>query len=55
MKNPMEVLRTKEQELARVKEEVAALRITARLLGGENTAQDDDEDESNSRRVVEMP
>jgi hypothetical protein len=51
MKNPMEVLRTKEQELARIKEEVAALRITARLLGEEP----DDEEEGDSRRVVEMP
>jgi hypothetical protein len=32
MKNPMEVLRMKEQELARVRREVDALRVTVRLL-----------------------
>ncbi|MDP9162246.1 MAG: hypothetical protein M3O09_18725 [Acidobacteriota bacterium] len=32
MKNPMEVLRLKEQELLKVKNEVAALKITMRLL-----------------------
>lgn len=32
MKNPMEVLRSKEQELVRVKQEVDALRLAARLL-----------------------
>ncbi len=36
MKNPVEVLRMKEQELLRVKKEIEALRITARLLDGEN-------------------
>jgi hypothetical protein len=54
MKNPLEVLRMKEQELSRVKEEVAALRVAARLLG-EHQSEEDDEDEGNSRRVVEMP
>ena len=55
MKNPMEVLRSKEQELLRVKEEVAALRVVARLLGDSQSEHDDDDDESNARRVVEMP
>ena len=32
MKNPMEVLRSKEQELVKVKKEVDALRVAARLL-----------------------
>jgi hypothetical protein len=32
MKNPMEVLRMKEQELVKVRREVDALRLTARLL-----------------------
>jgi hypothetical protein len=32
MKNPMEVLRSKEQELVQVKKEVDALRMAARLL-----------------------
>jgi hypothetical protein len=33
MKNPYDVLRMKEQEILRVKREIEALRITARLLG----------------------
>jgi hypothetical protein len=32
MKNPMEVLRNKEQELLRVKKEVDALQVVLRLL-----------------------
>lgn len=32
MKDPMEVLRFKEQEVQRVKKEIEALRLTARLL-----------------------
>ena len=32
MKNPMEVLRSKEQELVQVRKEVDALRVAARLL-----------------------
>lgn len=32
MKNPMEVLRMKEQELVKVRREVDALRLSARLL-----------------------
>jgi hypothetical protein len=55
MKNPMEVLRSKEQELSRVKEEVAALRVAARLLGDTDSHRDEDDDESDPRRVVEMP
>lgn len=53
MKNPMEVLRTKEQELSRVKEEVAALRVAAHLLSEEQSEEDDHDQDS--RRVVEMP
>ncbi len=55
MKNPMEVLRSKEKELSRVKEEVAALRVVARLLSDSESEHDEDDDDSNSRRVVEMP
>ncbi len=36
MKNPMEVLRMKEQEITRVRKEVEALRIAAQLLGDES-------------------
>jgi hypothetical protein len=51
MKNPLEVLRTKEQELLKVKKEVEALRITVHLLGEKNQS-----DESmNLRQVIEMP
>ncbi|MEP6645173.1 MAG: hypothetical protein ABJA69_11795 [Acidobacteriaceae bacterium] len=32
MKNPMDVLRMKEQELSKVKNEITALKITMRLL-----------------------
>ena len=32
MKNPMDVLRMKEQEILKIKVEIEALRITARLL-----------------------
>lgn len=53
MKNPMEVLRTKEQELARVRKEVEALRVTVRLLGEEGASLGDSNKEMQS--VVEMP
>jgi len=36
MRNPMEVLRAKEQELVRVKKEIEALRITLPLLEGDS-------------------
>jgi hypothetical protein len=36
MKNPMDVLRIKEQEIARVKKEIDALRIAAQLCGEES-------------------
>lgn len=39
MKDPFEVLQTKEQELARVKKEVDALRIVAQLLGEESNVK----------------
>ncbi len=35
MKNPIEVLHTKEQQISRVKKEIDALRIAAQLLGDE--------------------
>ncbi len=35
MKNPIDVIRTKEQEINRVKKEIDALRIAAQLLGDE--------------------
>jgi hypothetical protein len=51
MKNPLEVLRVKEQEIARVKKEIEALRITAKLLGEEPP----DEGKVGFRQVVNMP
>jgi hypothetical protein len=53
MKDLLEVLRMKEQQLSRVKEEVEALRIVARLLGEDESTEDDREEDT--RRVVEMP
>jgi len=54
MKNPFDVLRIKEQELLKVKREVEALRIAARLLGG-NGSVEPPEGKTNSRQRVEMP
>lgn len=53
MKNPMDVLRTKEQELAKVRKEVEALRITVRLLGDEGATAVEAKEEMPA--VVEMP
>jgi hypothetical protein len=52
MKNPFEVLRSKEDELLRVKQEVEALRITAKLLGEEPISG---EARIEYRQVVKMP
>jgi hypothetical protein len=54
MKNPYDVLRMKEQELARVRKEMEALRIAARLLGAEDPAANSDI-QPKMRHVVEMP
>jgi hypothetical protein len=54
MKNPYDVLRTKEQELVRVRKEMEALRIAARLLGAEEPANDGDH-QQRMNQVVEMP
>lgn len=51
MKNPLEVLRAKEQEVIRVKQEVEALRTTARLLEEDG----EDEQNGNGHHVVQMP
>jgi hypothetical protein len=52
MKNPLEVLRQKEQEILRVKQEIEALRITAKLIGEEPSASDG---RVEFRQVVKMP
>ena len=49
MKDLMEVLRSKEEEMQRLRKEVEALRVAINLL-------DDEEDEPRQmRRVVELP
>jgi hypothetical protein len=53
MKNPLEVLRIKEQEIQRVKQEIEALRITAKLLGEDPPSAGDGKIEF--RQVVSMP
>jgi hypothetical protein len=55
MKNPYEVLRIKEQELLRVRKEIEALRVAARLLGAEDPATTKGEGQPQLPRVVEMP
>ena len=57
MKNPYDVLRAKEQELMRVRREMEALRIAARLLGAEDRDKGAGKGESQAQltRVVEMP
>ncbi len=52
MKNPFEVLKSKEQEMVKVKKEVDALRVTIRLIGDENPAA---EAKVDLRSVIEMP
>ncbi len=54
MKNPYDVLRMKEQELLRVRKEIEALRLAARLLGAEDPAAKG-EGQPQLPRVVEMP
>jgi hypothetical protein len=55
MKNPYEVLRAKEQELIRVRKEMDALRIAARLLGAKDERISDPDTQPQLTRVVEMP
>ena len=55
MKNPYDVLRMKEQELLRVRKEMDALRVAARLLGAEDPGTAKGENKPTLQRVVEMP
>ncbi len=56
MKNPYEVMRMKEQEMVRIRKEMEALRIAARLLDAEDPAKKHGINEPSSMsRVVEMP
>jgi len=54
MKNPFDVLKTKEQEMVKVKKEVDALRVTIRLIGDENATPSADT-KVDLRSVIEMP
>ena len=53
MKNPMEVLKQKEQELLKVRSEIDALRIAARLLSDDTGGAA--EPKVDLRQVIEMP
>ncbi len=55
MKNPYDVIRMKEQELMRVRKEMDALRLAARLLGAEEPLTAKGESQPKQQRVVEMP
>jgi hypothetical protein len=56
MKNPFEVLRSKEQELLRVRKEVDALRLAVRLLEAEDAGAAHGKSQPELLpRVVEMP
>jgi hypothetical protein len=52
MKNPFEVLKSKEQEVAKVKKEINALRVAIQLIGDEKSSADPKVD---LRSVIEMP
>ncbi len=53
MKNPIELLRQKELEVTRLKKEIEALRIAARLLGEDGDQTGDRGPEP--RKVISMP
>jgi hypothetical protein len=53
MKNPFEVLKNKEQEVAQVKKEINALRVTIQLIGDEKSPVSDPK--VDLRSVIEMP
>lgn len=52
MKNPLDVIRMKEQEIQRIKQEIEALRITAKLIGEEPPGS---EGKGGFRQIVNMP
>ena len=55
MKNPFDVIREKEQEIVKIRKEMEALRLAARLLGAEDPAAANGDGQLKLRRVVEMP
>ena len=52
MKDPIEVLRRKEAELQQLQEEVEALRMVGRMLSGDKT---DLQKQENRGRILQMP
>jgi hypothetical protein len=52
MKNPLEVLRMKEEEILRVRKEIEALKITARLL---SESEESSEKKAEYRQLLQMP
>jgi hypothetical protein len=54
MKNPFDVLKSKEQEMVKVKKEVDALRVTIKLIGDEGAPPAADA-KVDLRSVIEMP
>ena len=55
MKNPYQVIRMKEQEMIKIRKEVEALRLAARLLGAEDPGAANGDAPPKVPRVVEMP
>jgi hypothetical protein len=57
MKSPMEILRLKEQEIQKLRKEIDALRLTARLLfdEGAGPVAIHDEPKQDRRQLVEVP
>jgi hypothetical protein len=53
MKNPLELLRVKEQQVLRLKKEIEALKLVSRLLAEEGDRPA--ELNSESRKVISMP
>lgn len=53
MKNPMEVLKSKEQEVQKVKREIEALKLAVRLLNEDSSNVSEPKQEL--RGVIEMP
>jgi len=52
MKNPIEVLRMKEQEMSRIEREVEALQITARLLSDDSALSNSQEQNPHHEDVL---
>jgi hypothetical protein len=53
MKNPYELLQTKEQEIAKLRKEIEALQITARLLNDDSPSGNGQKQDL--RQLIEMP